>query len=199
MNLVKARIMLDKNKQSLNTIFGFLLLLGLLYGTYKLLSLFWNAFSQVNPTLGAGVIAASATVIVSVMSVLVAKRLEYRALLQKEHREKKTPFYEEMVKFIFRIAFAEKLGLEPITEEQMMKQMASFTENLIIWGSDDVVNAWVSFRTKSVEGFGNSPHGILFEIENLLFAIRKDLGHANKGLSKGKILGTFVNDIHTIL
>jgi hypothetical protein len=36
----------------------------------------------------------------------------------------------------------------------------------------------------------------MFEIENLLLAIRKDLGHENKGLAPGKVLGLFVNDIH---
>lgn len=189
----------DKIKKFITVIFGMLFIIGILFAFYKILSLLWEAFSQVNPTIGAGVIAAAATVVVSVMSVLVAKRIEHRSILLKEHREKKTPFYEEMVKFIFRIAFADKLELKPLTEKEMVKQMASFTENLVVWGSDDVVKAWVSFRAKSVEGFGDSPSGVLFEIENLLLAIRKDLGHANKGLSRGKILGTFVNDVHTIL
>lgn len=166
---------------------------------YELLSFLGGAFLQINPTIAAGIIAAAATIIVSVVSVLFAKRLEYRGVLLKEHRDKKTPFYEEMVKLIFRIAFGSKLGLEPLTDEEMVKQMASFTENLVIWGSDDVLNAWVTFRMKSVEGFGDSPGQILFEVENLLLAIRKDLGHANKGFTRGRLLGAFINDVHTIL
>ena len=111
-----------------------------LWAAFKLLQLLWSAFSQVNPTVGAGVIAAAATVLVSVISVLVAKRLEFRANVDKEHREKKAPFYEEMVRFIFRIAFAQKLGVDPVTEQEMVQKMAEFTENLVVWGSDDVID-----------------------------------------------------------
>lgn len=166
-----------------------------LWGAFKLLQLLWEAFSQVNPTLAAGIIAASATVVVSVISVLVAKRLEFRATLAKEHREKKIPFYEGMVKFIFRMTFADKLGLEPLTEKEMVQQMASFTENLIVWGADEVIEAWFKFRNRSLNGDGSGV-SIMFEIEDLLLAIRRDLGHENKGLTRGKVLGLFINDIH---
>lgn len=165
------------------------------WGAFKLLQLLWQAFSQVNPTLGAGIIAASATIIVSVISVLASKHLEYKAAVSKEHRERKIPFYEEMVRFIFQITFAEKLGSPPVSEKEMVKQMASFTENLVIWGADEVIDAWFKFRNKSVNSDG-SGISIMFEVENLLLAIRKDLGHPNKGLTKGKVLGLFINDIH---
>ena len=36
---------------------------------------------------------------------------------------------------------------------------------------------------------------ILFEMESLLLAIRKDLGHSNRGTGRGAILGLFINDI----
>lgn len=165
-----------------------------LWGIFIILRLLWEAFSQVNSTVATGMVTASATIIVSVISVLVAKRLEFRAALAKEHREKKIPFYEGMVNFIFRMTFADKLGLEPITEKEMAQQMASFTENLIVWGADEVIDAWFKFRNKSL----NSDIGsvtLMFEIEDLLLAIRRDLGHENKGLTRGKVLGLFINDI----
>lgn len=81
-----------------------------------------------------------------------------------------------------------------ITEDEMLTKLKDFTENILIWGSDDVVAEWSNFRSKSISGFQN-PEQILFEVENLLLAIRKDLGHSNKGLTKGKLLGVFVNDI----
>lgn len=157
--------------------------------------LMWDVFSQVNPTVGAGMIAASATVVVSVMSVLVAKRLEYRVGLEKEHREKKIPFYEAFVAFVFRIGFADKLGLEQLTEKEMVQQATAFTQNLIIWGSDEVIDAWFRFRNKSFHG-DDSGVEVLFAVEQLLLAIRKDVGHENKRLVPGKVLGLFINDIH---
>lgn len=182
-------------KRILQLIVGTGILALLVWGGWKLIQLLWEVFSQVNPTVGAGFLAASATVIVSVMSVLVAKRLEYRAILEKEHREKKIPFYEDFVSFVFRIALSDKLGLEPLTEKEMIQQATRFTQNLIVWGADDVVNAWFRFRNKSINSDGSGA-SVMYEIENLLLAIRKDLGHENKGLGKGKVLGLFVNDVH---
>jgi len=187
--------MSQQPKQLTNITLGFALLALLIYASYKSLAFLWEVFSHVNPTVGAGIIAASATVIVSVISVLVAKRLEYRAALLKEHREKKTPFYEEMVKFIFRIAFSEKLGMDPLTDKEMIEKLAQFTESLVVWGSDEVIDAWFRFRNRSINGI-DSPTAVLFEVESILLAIRQDLGHSNKGITKGKLLGLFVNDIH---
>jgi len=155
----------------------------------------WEVFAQVNPTVGAGMLAASTTIVVSVISVLVAKRLEYKATLAKEHREKKIPFYEDFVAFTFRIAFANKLGLEPLSEKELVEEATKFTQNLIVWGADDVVDAWFRFRNKSIHSDGSGV-AVMFDIEKLLLAIRKDLGHENKGLVPGKVLGLFVNDIH---
>lgn len=159
----------------------------------------WDAFSQVNPTVGAGVVAATATVIVSVISVLFAKRLEQRSLLLKEHRDRKTPIYEEIVSLIFSMAFSEKTGREPLSEKELIEKMAWITEHLVVWGSDELLLSWSNFRSFSIRHAGSPGPQILFEVEKLLLSIRKDLGHENKGVSRGKILALFVNDIDDYL
>ena len=40
---------------------------------------------------------------------------------------------------------------------------------------------------------------MMFAFEDLLFAIRKDLGHSNAGLGRGDLLRGFVNDIDKYL
>lgn len=120
---------------------GMVLIVVTIFGLYKFLQLLWQVFSQINPTVGAGMVAATATIVVSVFSVLVAKHLEQKALLLKEHRERKTPIYEDMVKLIFRFAFAEKIGLPPLSEQEIITKMAWFTESIVVWGSDDLLLA----------------------------------------------------------
>lgn len=86
-----------------------------------------------------------------------------------------------------------------------MQFMAEITQELVIWGSDDMLNAFYDFRNKSIENsyekIGNSynPYNTLFAVEDLLLAIRKDLGHKNKKVSRGRILGLFINDLPNIL
>lgn len=188
-----------KKFELISSAMALLIVVGCIVGLYRLVGFLWLVFAQINPTVGAGIVAATATIIVSVFSVLVAKRLEQKAALLKEHRERKTPVYEEMVKLIFRFTFADKLGLPPLTEQELLTKMAWFTENLVIWGSDDLLLAWNRFRTRSVEHAASPNFNILFEVERLLLAIRKDLGHSNRGVVQGKILELFINDIHQYL
>ncbi|ALQ51457.1 hypothetical protein [Nitrosomonas ureae] len=176
-----------------------LFLLGLLlFGGYLLLAKIWDVFSSIDPKLGAGLVAASATILVSVFTVLVSKHLERKAEILAHLREKKIPTYEKIINFIFSLTFAEKLGKKQPSENEMIKFMAEITQELVIWGSDEMLEAFYKFRMMSIEnadGNSNNPYAVLFMVEDLLLAIRKDLGHKNKNISRGKILGLFVNDL----
>ncbi len=89
---------------------GLFLLSLILFGVYLLFSKLWDIFSSVDPKLGAGLVMASATIIVSLISVLVSKYLERKEKILNHLREKKIPTYEKIIHFIFSITFAEKLG-----------------------------------------------------------------------------------------
>nr|WP_321239286.1 hypothetical protein [uncultured Tolumonas sp.] len=186
---------LNNKKQ---TIIGFILLSITIYICYLFITKIWSIFSSINPTLGAGLIAASGTIVVTLISVLVSKHLERKAHILSHLREKKVPTYEKIIEFIFRITFSEKIGKTQPTEAEMIKFMAEITQELVIWGSDEMIDAFYKFRMKSIEnasGVQQSPHEILFTVESLLLAIRKDLGHQNKNMPKGKLLGLFINDV----
>jgi hypothetical protein len=160
----------------------------------------WTAFSSLNPTVAAGLLVASATIIVSIISVLISKQIERKTIISNELREKKVPIYEELIEFIFRVTFSQKKGEEPISEKELTEKMIKFTQNLVIWGADEVINAFYKFRMAGVEMQTGAPSiEIMFRVEDMLFAIRKDLGHKNKGMKQGKILGLFVNDIQDYL
>lgn len=152
-------------KEKFNVLFGFIVILAITIGVIELLKLLLETLSTINPTVGTGLIAAATSIFISVISVLYAKRLEYKSILMKEHRDKKIPFYEDIVKFMLGFVYAEKLGSTPLTEQEIIIKIASFTENLIIWGSDDVVNAWIEFRRVSVNN-GEQPNiKIVFSVE----------------------------------
>ena len=187
------------NKQNRKQIALGLFLLGMLVvGGYLLVAKIWDIFSSVDPKLGAGLVAASATILVSVFTVLVSKHLERKTEILALLREKKIPTYEKIINFIFSLTFAEKLGKKQPSEKEMIKFMAEITQELVIWGSDEMLEAFYKFRIASIESADGSvadPYSILFMVEDLLLAIRKDLGHKNKNISRGKILGLFVNDL----
>ncbi len=177
---------------------GLFVIVALVIATYLLIAKVWDVFSAVDPKLGAGLVIASATIIVSLISVLVSKHLDRKAEILAHLREKKIPTYEKIIKFIFSLTFAEKIGKKQPSEKEMIKFMAEITQELVIWGSDEMLNAFFKFRMMSLENTDNNsgnPYVVLFMVEDLLLAIRKDLGHKNENVSRGKILGLFINDL----
>lgn len=181
-------------KQRLSKLFlmawSILVASGIIWLLYNGIKFVWSTLSSVNPSLAVGIIAAGSTVFVSVITVLISKRLEQNAMIKNQQREKKIPIYEELIAFLFRVTRASKDGKNMPTEEEITDFMFGFIQKLLIWGSDDVVIAFEKFR-RSSQSQGN----ILFAVEDIWAAIRKDLGHSNKGISKGKLLSLIINDI----
>ena len=135
------------------------------------------------------------TVFASVLTVVLSKVWELKIKNLQENRGKKEPIYEELLSFLFKIVKATKKG-ETVSEDEMEDFIFNFTEKVMIWGSDDVINAFYNFKKvgANTEISGNSDVKIADAIEELILAVRKDLGHSNNGLNKGKLLGLFIVD-----
>ena len=170
-------------------------LAGLVWGLYTVLANLAAHLMTLNPNVSASIIAACATVLVATISVLLSKHFEIQKLVFKEHRDKKIPIYEDLIRFFFRAMFQSKKG-NPLSESEMLKFFEGFVEKATVWGSDDVVKAFGDFKRHAPEKqAGADPTKILFLSEKLLFAIRRDLGHKNKNLKQGDLLSLFVTDI----
>jgi hypothetical protein len=187
----------EKIKRVTSLILGLIFITAITWGTFKLVASFWAAFTQLDSTIAAGILAAASTVLVSVISVLYSKHLEQYLNIQKEHREKKIPIYEELIEFIFRVIYAQKEGAKPIPDKELIETNSRITQKIIIWASDDVVIAFHKFRTASLEPHENMV-SLALSVEELFLAIRRDLGHKNKHIFTGQILGTFMNDANRL-
>ncbi len=77
----------------------------------------------------------------------------------------------------------------------MINDIMSFSQELTLWGSRNVANKWVKFRSN-----GTNPDNAknnLWILEEIMNDMRKDLG--SKRVKKGKLLSFFVNDVETVL
>jgi hypothetical protein len=141
-------------------------------------------------------LAASATVLVSVVSVLFSKKQEHKVDIENQLREKKIPIYENIIEFIFLITFSEKLGKAQPTEKEMIAFFADTTRDLVIWGSKDIVKAFGDFKEMlGTLAENGDTAGMLATVEDFLFAIRKDLGHKHTKVRRGDILRLYINDV----
>ena len=156
----------------------------------------WKIIATLSPQISAAIIAAAATVMVSGFTILLTKKNERLKEIEQEQRKQKVPVYEEFVAFVFKIPLAEKLGEKPVSEKEMMKFVSNFAQKIIVWGSDDVIKACANFRRFAGKG---SAGEFMLIVEQLLFAIRADVGYKNKNLQRGDLLSIFINDVDTIL
>jgi hypothetical protein len=158
---------------------------------------FVSLLKTLQPAVAAAIIASSGTILVSVFTLLTTKSIERKNTIRQQIREKKIPIYEELIATSFKVLYAEKIEGEPLEEKEVVRLLVSATERLVIWGSDEVLLAYRAFRRYSTEH--ESGIQILILFEQLLFAIRKDLGHQNEGLGRGSVLALWINDIDRVM
>ncbi len=188
---------LDKAKIVLSFAIGLATIAGIGWAVVYVGREFWSSFTQLNPTVAAGLLAAVATVLVSVVSVLYAKHLEQRIALQKEHREKKIPVYEDIIAFIFKVMYSAKEGGAELSTAEMLELHGRMTQKAIVWASDEVVSALHLFRFASLRA-ETDKLGLAIAMGELFLAIRRDLGHKNRGLYANKLLRLFINDVEKL-
>lgn len=176
---------------------GIFLLAMMGLGLYWLIRTAFRVLSSWDSDIAVAIIAAAATVLVSVISVVLGKIYEARTAIQKELRERKTPVYEEFITFIFRVFLGEKTGTAP-TEQEMAEFLSNYNQKMMVWGSDSVLREWSAWR-RCLEQHTTDPEpnfvAGLVQYEKLILAIRKDLGHKNEGIGKFDILRLFINDL----
>ena len=143
----------------------------------------------------AAILAASIAGAVSIVSLAASKAYETRTLIAQDIRAKKTPAYEEIANMLFRLQGSGLPGGTQVEEAEVNDWFVRTTERVAIWGSDEMIRAYGRFKRTTWEG---EPIGALFAVEDLVLAIRRDLGHSDQ-LERGSILRMFITDVDNYL
>lgn len=128
-----------------------------------------------------------------VLSSIVSKILEYRQNTQRYLYEKRARPYSDFIEMVYKLQKSVKEG-EIYTKEELIQDTVAFSKELTLWGSNKVIRKWLNFRDIAQEGNKESIKN-LFILEEIIFEIRKDMGHKKRGLKRGDILAFFINDI----
>lgn len=174
---------------------GIVLLAGLLVVAYFLGRVAFRWFGGLDPQFSAALALAAATVIV----VPITRWFERRRLREEPLQSRKVDVYERFIKGFLDNFFDERRG--GIQQAKMAEFFFAITPDLTIWASDDVLSNWSRMRRSwaSSDGTQPPPEVRLLDLEDLFLAVRRDLGHSNKGLKPGDVLGLWVNDLDAIL
>jgi len=161
----------------------------------------WTIFSGLQKEVAAALVTGAAAVVVSLGSLLGSRYFESRRDQLQRLREKKAGLYEELMSSVLGRYF---LGAgEQATKDAHLKEyFPRMAPGFITWADDRVIVEWARFREAlSNQTFEEGKVALppLLAFERLLLAIRKDLGHANRGIQTGDVLAVWITDIRTSL
>lgn len=183
-------------------LYGFLIIVVLGYFVYKVIDLIFDKLSQIDSELGIVLVTVSGTIIVSLITVIVAKSIEKKQEIRREQRNEKIRVYKKIIDYFFDEIFSKQLENKTPSKDNMLNFMTDFLKDLIPWGGDKVMKSFLKFREQAQTNIDNENTDVfstLFDFEKMLFEIRKDLGHSNKGVETGDILKLFITDIKSYI
>lgn len=128
-----------------------------------------------------------------VISAVISRVIEYKQTTKRYLFEKREEPYSDFISMVYKIQTASKAG-EKYEGMELLNDILGFSQKLTLWGSSRVIRKWLKFRLNSQDP-NFDPTSNLFILEDIIFEIRKDMGHKKRGLSKGDMLKFFVNDI----
>lgn len=167
-----------------------------LYGIFLLLRPVASEINTLNPNVIASLIAA----LTAVFGYLYNQRKSKLRDIAETHRLQKVELYKSFMDMTVNILMKTKTGeLNELPDGQipsdLEKQFMHFTRDLISWGSPEVIKTFKKFRDSSEHG--PNPQVIVL-VDDILHAMRKDLGHSNFGLRRGDLIKLFIKDPHEV-
>ncbi len=182
---------------------------GLGVGAYVLSRVFVDAIAFMSTESQAVILAAMATPVVAVLSVVFSHYYSRKREIEAAQRTKKIEFYEEFLHEYFDIlsqwkrkkSKTSKDKLPPDFERKILDHAVETARRLILWGGKETIQAYLALREHAFQGTkaGDSDPNILLLFGGLLSSIRNELGHPRQGISKGDLLKLFIKDIDDFL
>jgi len=207
-DIIKRVIYMKKFKEIMNVIYSLAIVAILFFLIYLLIKNIGillikgvEKISSITSSMDSVVIVAIITggisIVTVVISSIVSKFIEYKQITKRYLYEKREEPYKDFVSMVYKLQKSTKNAQEEYTQDQMVKDIAAFSESLTLWGSSRVIKKWIKFREFSQDKEKATQN--LFLLEEIVFEIRRDMGQGKKGLKQGDLLSFFVNDIKKYL
>jgi hypothetical protein len=143
------------------------------------------------------VVGAVATAVLGVVGVVWQQRQSEKARLREAHRDRMTPVYHELLKHVWQQAGR--------ADQQPSDEVAEFMRDLkarqlMLGAPREMIQAFNRWEREAKAAQGESDGiALIFAWEELLRAMRRDLGHDDSGLARGELLRVFMDDIDGFL
>ena len=172
-------------------IIALLVIYGLIQASSALIRWISSQAGNADPSVVAALMAGSGTILGSVfIASFNARRAQERAA-EEANRGKKIEAYNTFVVSLMEMLNNQK-GKEGEVSVEDLGFMNEFVPQLMVHGGPAVIKAFGEWRTIGDSISNKDNKEILACVENLLLAMRSDLGISNQGLKKYELLGLFI-------
>ena len=173
-------------------VFALAVVLGLGYGLWSAFSVVLSWIMTQQSQIAAASIAFSGTLIAGIGAAVVAQQRAKSREIAEAHRPKKIELYNSFITTMIGILRKHK-GADPKAleaDKEIEDFFYKFTAEVVLWGSPAVLRHYATFRNLGQE---KNPNIILI-MDDIMQAMRKDLGLSNWGLSRGGLMKMFLTD-----
>lgn len=142
--------------------------------------------------IAAAIIAFAGTVIVGIGAVVIGQQRSKSREIAESHRPKKIELYNNFILTMIDILRKHKgTGGEGLENDKDIEDFFyKFTAEVVLWGSPGVLRHYATFRNLGQE---ENPNVVLI-MDDIMQAMRKDLGLSNWGLARGDLMKMFITD-----
>ena len=196
---LEKRASFAQKHPKLNIVLGFILLAIIFMGAAILIKWLFSGFmviiskvEKMDAVVITTIIAGAVSIVGVVISSIVGKCLEFKRARQEYLAQRREEPYGDFTKMVYKLLLHSKNGT--YTQAEMVKDLSSFSREITLWGSKEVVTEWVQFRKNA-----NTPEGAkknLLLIDDIMNAMRKDLGV--KKVRQKDLISFFINDPENI-
>lgn len=191
-----------RRKQAINSLIGLLSLSTviaiLIWGLRWIIEQFGSLESETS----AAIIAGSVTIVVAIAGNAFQVYMTRQKEREEARRAAKTQLYESFMSHWFKVmgvgTQSGNDGQSGRLNAKVLSDQNQITQKMILWGSDQVVTAYQDWWLAAKQGDRENIHEMFVRFEDLLFAVRNDLGHTNKGLERSALLSLFIHDVETL-
>ena len=168
--------------------------LGILVGIAFLA--FWSSrgafrwFESLEKDKAIAVIAISNIAALPILNFNASRLLERRKAIESATRAKRVEIYEQTTSYILKFIMGGNDGSAQ-ADANLRDFLQDITPKLITHASNSVIQEWSKIRNSA----GVDSKQTVLLLEDLLKAMRKDLGHSSIRLKKNALIGLFINDV----
>lgn len=135
------------------------------------------------------VVGSVATAVVGVYGVVWQQRQAERSRLREAHRNRMTPVYDDLLKLVLQSM--DKRRRSEAKTETFMRDLKG--RQLLLGASSEMIRAFNQWEAATEAAHkAKDDMAAVFAWEDLLRAIRTDLGHDDSDLDRGELLRIFM-------